>query len=54
MLEKFFVLTFSIASGIGIGFVSYCAVKLLTGRRADIGPVGVVIALAFAAKVALT
>jgi AGZA family xanthine/uracil permease-like MFS transporter len=46
-------LTFSIAEGIGIGFLTYCAVKLLTGRARDIGPGVAFIAVAFAAKVAL-
>jgi AGZA family xanthine/uracil permease-like MFS transporter len=46
-------LTFSIAEGIGIGFLTYCAVKLLTGRARDIGPGVALIAVAFVAKVAL-
>jgi adenine/guanine/hypoxanthine permease len=45
--------TFSIAAGIGLGFIAYCAVKLLTGRWREIGPGVAIIALAFAAKVAL-
>ncbi len=45
-------LTFSIAEGIGIGFVTYCALKLMTGRWREISAGVVVIALAFMAKVA--
>jgi AGZA family xanthine/uracil permease-like MFS transporter len=44
--------TFSIAAGIGIGFIAYAGIKLLTGRWREIGPGVAVIALAFAAKVA--
>jgi AGZA family xanthine/uracil permease-like MFS transporter len=44
--------TFSIASGIGLGFIAYAGIKLLSGRWRDIGPGVAVIALAFAAKVA--
>jgi AGZA family xanthine/uracil permease-like MFS transporter len=47
-------LTFSIAEGIGIGFLTFCAVKALAGRWRDIHPGVAVIALAFAAKVAFT
>jgi AGZA family xanthine/uracil permease-like MFS transporter len=47
-------LTFSIATGIGLGFIAYAAIKLLCGRWQEIGPGVAVIALAFVAKVALT
>jgi AGZA family xanthine/uracil permease-like MFS transporter len=43
--------TFSIASGIGIGFIAYAGIKLLAGRWREIGPGVTVIALAFTAKV---
>jgi AGZA family xanthine/uracil permease-like MFS transporter len=46
-------LTFSIAEGIGLGFVTYCAVKVMTGRWREIGLGVAVIAMAFTAKVAL-
>ena len=46
-------LTFSIATGIGLGFISYAAIKILTGRWRQISPGVAVIALAFAVKVAL-
>jgi AGZA family xanthine/uracil permease-like MFS transporter len=42
--------TFSIASGIGIGFCAYAAIKLLTGRWREVGPGVAVIAVAFALK----
>jgi adenine/guanine/hypoxanthine permease len=46
--------TFSIAEGIGIGFVTYCVIKLLTARQREI-PVGAaIIALAYVVKVAFT
>lgn len=44
-------LTFSIAEGIGMGFVVYAGIKLLTGRWREIGPGVANIALAFTAKV---
>jgi AGZA family xanthine/uracil permease-like MFS transporter len=46
-------LTFSIAEGIGIGFVAYCALKLMTGKGREIGLGVAVIALAFILKVAV-
>ena len=45
-------LTFSIAEGIGLGFVAYVAIKLLCGRWREIGPGVAVVAVAFIAKVA--
>ena len=35
-------LTYSIASGIGLGFISYTAIKLLSGRWRDLG-IGIVV-----------
>jgi AGZA family xanthine/uracil permease-like MFS transporter len=46
--------TFSIAEGIGIGFVTYCVTKLLTARQREIPMGAAIIALAYAAKVAFT
>ncbi len=46
-------LSFSIAHGIGLGFVSYAAIKLLSGRMAECPLPVTVIALAFLAKVFL-
>lgn len=42
--------TFSIATGIGFGFITYAAVKILSGRIADISPAVVVICLIFLIK----
>ena len=44
--------TFSIAEGIGLGFIAYTGVKLLTGRWREVGPGVAIIAVAFAAKIA--
>lgn len=44
-------LTYSIASGIGIGFITYVALKLVAGRWRDVNPAVAVIALAFVAKI---
>ncbi len=46
--------TYSIATGIGIGFISYAAIKLVSGRWRDVNAAVAVIALAFLAKIALT
>ena len=46
-------LTFSIATGIGFGFISYVAVKLLSGRWREVGPAVLVIALLFVVKFAI-
>ena len=45
--------TFSIAHGIAFGFITYAALKLLSGRQGDLKPMVVVIALAFVLKIAL-
>ncbi len=45
-------LTFSIAHGIGLGFVTYATVKLLSGRYRECSPAVTVIAALFAAKFA--
>lgn len=43
--------TYSIASGIGVGFIAYVAIKAVTWRWKDLNAAVVVIALAFAAKI---
>ena len=43
-------LTFSIATGIGIGFITYAAVKLLSGRLSEASPAIIVLAVAFVLK----
>jgi AGZA family xanthine/uracil permease-like MFS transporter len=46
-------LTFSIASGIGFGFITYVSVKLLSGRVSDVNPAIVFLAVAFVIKFAV-
>lgn len=46
-------LTFSIASGVGLGVISYTAIKLLSGRFRDLNAAVVIIAIAFTMKLAL-
>ena len=46
-------LTFSIADGIGIGFLTYAAIKVFSGRALSCAPVVYVIAAIFAAKYVL-
>ena len=43
-------LTYSIADGIGLGFIAYVAIKVLAGRWRDCSPMLLVVALVFAAK----
>jgi AGZA family xanthine/uracil permease-like MFS transporter len=45
--------TFSIATGIGLGFISFAAIKLLSGRAKDLNTSVVVIAVLFAVKLAI-
>jgi AGZA family xanthine/uracil permease-like MFS transporter len=47
-------LTFSIAHGIGFGFVAYALGKFLAGRGGEVGPAVWAIAGAYVLKVALT
>ena len=46
-------LTFSIAHGIGIGFIVYAAIKVLAGRVGEVKPVAALLALAFILKMAV-
>jgi AGZA family xanthine/uracil permease-like MFS transporter len=46
--------TYSIAAGMGIGFISYAAIKLVSGRWRDVNAAVAIIALAFVAKIAVT
>ncbi|MCP4328797.1 MAG: NCS2 family permease [Alphaproteobacteria bacterium] len=46
-------LTFSISTGIGLGFISYAAIKLLAGKFTEISPTVAVLALIFVAKFAV-
>lgn len=43
-------LTYSIADGIGLGFITYVAIKILAGRWRECPPMLLVVALVFAAK----
>jgi len=43
-------LTFSIAEGIALGFISYVAIKTLSGRFADLNPAVIILALLFATR----
>lgn len=43
-------LTFSIAEGIALGFISYVAIKTLSGRFSDLNPAVIILALLFAAR----
>ena len=43
-------LTHSIADGIGLGFITYVAIKVLAGRWRDCSPMLIAVALVFAAK----
>ncbi|GIK96087.1 MAG: transporter [Alphaproteobacteria bacterium] len=45
-------LTFSIANGIALGFITYAAIKLLSGRYRDISLAVAILAIAFVAKFA--
>ncbi len=45
--------TYSITDGIGAGFISYCVLKLLRGRSAELHPLLVVTAIAFLVYFAL-
>ena len=46
-------LTYSIATGIGLGFITYALAKLIAGKLADAKPAVLVLALLFAVKFAL-
>ncbi len=45
-------LTFSIANGIGLGFITFVVVKLLSGKVSDVNPAIAVLAVLFALKFA--
>ncbi|QIZ77419.1 NCS2 family permease [Ferrimonas lipolytica] len=47
-------LTFSIAHGIAIGFITYAAIKLFSGKIKDVSPTVAVLAVLFIVKFALT
>ena len=47
-------LTYSIATGIGLGFISYALVKIVSGKMREASPAVIVLAILFAAKFAVT
>ena len=47
-------LTYSIATGIGLGFITYAAAKILAGRWKEASPAVIVLAVLFAIKFAVT
>ena len=47
-------LTYSIATGIGLGFITYAVVKILAGKFREASPEVLVLAVIFAAKFAIT
>ena len=47
------LLTYSIATGIGLGFITYALAKLIAGKFADAKPAVLVLALVFAVKFAI-
>ncbi|MEM7446075.1 MAG: NCS2 family permease, partial [Pseudomonadota bacterium] len=46
--------TFSISTGIGMGFIAYVAIKLLAGRLADTSPAMIIVAAIFILKFAIS
>ncbi|TKT70377.1 NCS2 family permease [Afipia massiliensis] len=46
-------LTYSIATGLGLGFISYAVIKILAGRFSDAKPAVLVLAVVFAVKFAI-
>jgi AGZA family xanthine/uracil permease-like MFS transporter len=47
-------LTYSIATGIGLGFITYALAKLISGRLTDASPAVIVLAVLFAIKFAVS
>jgi AGZA family xanthine/uracil permease-like MFS transporter len=47
-------LTYSIATGIGLGFITYAGAKIISGKISEAKPAVIVLALIFALKFALT
>jgi len=47
-------LTFSIATGIGLGFITFVLIKVLAGKEKDVSPAITVLAILFALKFAFT
>jgi len=47
-------LTYSIATGIGLGFITYAVIKILAGKLTDAKPAVFVLAILFAFKFAVS
>ena len=47
-------LTYSIATGIGLGFITYALIKLIAGRYKDVSIAVAALALIFAIKLVMT
>jgi AGZA family xanthine/uracil permease-like MFS transporter len=47
-------LTYSIATGIGLGFITYAVVKIISGKVSEASPAVIVLAVLFAIKFAVT
>lgn len=48
----FMPFTYSIANGVAMGLITYCCVKLLTGKASEVKPLTIIVALIFAARYA--
>jgi AGZA family xanthine/uracil permease-like MFS transporter len=46
-------LTYSIATGIGLGFITYALIKVVAGKLSDASPAVIVLAILFAIKFAV-
>jgi len=44
-------LTFSIANGIALGFISYTAIKILSGKWRDLNIAMIILSVLFVAKI---
>jgi AGZA family xanthine/uracil permease-like MFS transporter len=47
-------LTYSIATGIGLGFITYALAKILAGKFAEAKPAVIILAILFAIKFAVS
>jgi adenine/guanine/hypoxanthine permease len=47
-------LTYSIATGIGLGFITYALAKILSGKVSEASPAVLVLAVLFAIKFAVS
>ncbi len=43
----FMTFTYSIANGIAVGIITFCVINLLTGRRKEVKPLAVIVAVVF-------